>query len=305
MANSKKNNKELNNKMRIIILVFVGIIAFIVSVGMNIVGMKNAINKKPDSSGMAGLSVRTKKSESLGTKVETKVDTDGKIVEEDILVNAVPLIKLNNNNWDRIKANFSGFELDEEGNAVFKEGYKLYCNGTNVNYVIFDSTYEKEILGHLKVGTDFKTIEKTLGTPTFRTKDSLGYKTREAYVFFYNDEVVVYSNKSMSNKDLEIFLKSYLEKTYTKGRTYFLVELRNNYPDFIVEMDNENNIVIITSIVRQIVAKLDSIGNIEVELYNDYDIATEETKSLVDEKRYFTNEDDLVEILEHERVSGK
>ena len=124
-------------------------------------------------------------------------------------------------------------------------------------------------------------------------------------MFFYNDEVVVYSNKSMSNKDLEIFLKSYLEKTYTKGRTYFLVELRNNYPDFIVEMDNENNIVIITSIVRQIVAKLDSIGNIEVELYNDYDIATEETKSLVDEKRYFTNEDDLVEILEHERVSGK
>lgn len=305
MANS--NNKKLKNQnqIRIIILVAVGIIAFVVSVGMNISGMRSAINKEPDSSGMAGFSVRTKKSESLGTVKETKVDEKGNILEEDILVNAVPIIKLNNNGWDRVKANFSGFQLDENGTAIFEEGYKLYCNGKYVNYVLFDNTYEREVLGHFKVGDDFKSIEEKLGTPTFRSKDCLGYKTKEVYVFFYKDEIVVYSNKKISNKDLENLFKSYLNKTYEKGRTYFLVEIRNNYPDFTIEMDEENDVVTITSTLRQIVAKLDSHENIEVELYNGYEVATEETQKLIDEKRYLTNEEDLVEIVEDERVSGK
>lgn len=304
MANNKKKNVN-NEKMRIIILVFVGVIAFVVSVGMNIIGMKNAIEKKPDSSGMAGFSVRTKKSESLGTNIETKVNDEGKVIEDDILVNAVPIIKLNNNNWDRVKANFSGFKLDEDGNAEFDEGYKLFCNGTYVNYVVFDNIYQGEVLGHLKVGTDFKTIENKLGTPTFKTKEYLGYKTREVYVFFYKDEIAVYSNKKQSNKNLENFLKSYLEKTYQKGRTRFLVDIRNDYKDFIIEIDEATNIVTITSLVRQIVARLDSLGNMEVELYNGYDIALEDTQSLVDEKRYFLNDDDLVEVVESERRSSK
>ena len=41
-----------------------------------------------------------------------------------------------------MKSGFTDFELDENGNAVFKEGYILYCNGKFVNYVIFDNTYQ-------------------------------------------------------------------------------------------------------------------------------------------------------------------
>lgn len=301
MANNK--NKE---KKRIILLVLIGSFAFIVSIWMNIVGMKNAINKETDSSGMAGFSVRAKKTDDLDNNKETKINNKEKIIEEDLLVSALPIIKLNNNNWDRIKANFSGFKLDEEGNVLFEnKGYKFYCNGSFVNYIIFDETYKDEVVGHIKVGEDLKEIKKKLGKPTFKLVNGLGYKTKEVYVFFYENEIVVYPNMKYSNYKLEELLNNYANKIYQNGRTHFLVELRNNYKDFNIEMDENENTVKVISTARQITANLDSIGNIEVEFYNNYKFENEETNKLIKEGRYITKEEDLVKIFEDERVSGK
>lgn len=301
---SHKNEKELRKHLRIIILVVVGIIAFLVSILTNIIGMKQAINQESDTSGMVGFSVRNSGTASREKK-ETKVDSNGKIAEEDILTNAVPLVKLNNNGWDRVKAAFSGFQVDENGNTVFSDGYTLYCNGKYVNYVVFSSDYKGEVVGHLKVGTDLKTVERTLGTPTFQSKDYLGYKTREEYVFFYEDEISVYPNGNISNKKLEELFESYLNKTYEKERTYFVVDIRENYEDFTIELDSKTNVITLTSVTRQVIAKLDSLGNIEVEFYNGYKIANDSTKEYINQKLYVTNEEDLVEIAENERVSGK
>jgi len=304
MLESKEKN-EMKKKLRIIILIVVGIVSFIVSVGMNIIGMKSVINKETDTSGMAGFSIRTKNDTSLGTTQEIKVDSQGKIVEEDLLINCVPLVSLTNNNWDRIKAKFTGFQLDENKNAVFQEGFILYCNGKYVNYAIFDKTYPKEVVGHIKVGEDLKTIETKLGVPTFRTKEGIGYKSKQIYAFFYEDEIVVYPNGAGSNKQLEELFNQYCDKSYGKERTYFIMDIRNQYEDFKIEEDVEKNMIIITSIARQVIAKLDKLGNIEVELYNGYKIATEETQKNIDQRLYTTNEDDLVEITENERVRSK
>lgn len=302
---SKKEDDKLKRKLRIVVLTIVGIVAFVVSVGMNIIGMKNVINKAPDSSGMAGFSVRTKEDESLGIREEIKIDEQGKIIEEDLLLNSVPLVFLNNNNWDRIKAKLTDFQLDENGNAIFKDGYVCYCSGKHVNYMVFSKDYQSEVIGHIKVGTDLKTIEKTLGFPTFRLKDGIGYKTKQVYVFFYEDEIAVYPNGIGSNKDLENLFNQYSDKVYGKERTYFIIDIRNKFEDFEINEDLESNTVIITSIARQVVAKLDKLGNIEVELYNGYKIATEETQKKINEKLYLINEDDLVEITESERIRSK
>ena len=304
MPESKEKN-ELKKKLRIVILIIIGIVSFIVSVGMNVIGMKAVINKETDTSGMAGFSIRTKSDASLGSTQEIKVDSQGKVVEEDLLINCVPLVSLTNSNWDRIKARFTGFQLDEEGNAIFQDGFTLYCNGKYVNYVIFDKTYSKEVVGYIKVGEDLKTIEDKLGVPTFRTKEGIGYKSKQIYVFFYEDEIVVYPNGVGSNRKFEELLNQYCDKSYGKERTYFIIDIRNQYEDFKIEEDVENNTIIITSIARQVIAKLDKLGNIEVELYNGYKIATEETQNNVDQRLYTTNEDDLVEITENERVRSK
>ena len=305
MPTNKKNDTK--SKLRIIVLTVVGIVAFVVSVFMNIVGMTNAINKAPDSSGMAGISVRTSGKGNLGEQKTTKVNENtGKVVEEEFSVNALPIINLINNNWDRVQARFSGFELDSEGNASFEEdGYKLYCNGKYVNYIVFNNNFQKEIVGHLKINADKKTIEATLGTPTFERSECIGYKSREIYAFFYDGEIIIYPNRKMNNKNLETLLYSYKNGTYVKGRTYFLVDIRNNYPDFVIEQDVESDVITITSTTRQVIAKLDGLGNIEVEFYNGYEISEEMTKNKKKKKIYLTSEEDLVEIFENERVNGK
>ena len=297
---------KFKKQLRIIVLAVVGVVAFTVSVFMNIVGMRDAIQKAPDSSGMAWLSVRVKENKIDGKKQEIKVDKSGNIVEEDILVNALPIINLNNNNWDRIKAKFTGFQLDENGNAVFEEdGYTLFCNDTYVNYVVFNSNFKKDVIGHIKVGTDFEEIEEELGVPTFKREDCLGYKTREVYAFFYKDEIVVYPNKNISNSELEKLFNSYLEKTYERGRSYLLVEIRRDYKDFIIEEDLDTDIITITSATRKMKARLDGLGNIQLELYDGYNIALDKTKEYIEQKLYVQYEEDLVDMIEYERVNGK
>ncbi|MBR2290029.1 MAG: hypothetical protein IJ867_05440 [Clostridia bacterium] len=63
--NSKKKNQ--NNVLRIVILVVVGIVAAVVSVYMNVMGMKGVINKESNPSGMAGFSLRATGDGSLST----------------------------------------------------------------------------------------------------------------------------------------------------------------------------------------------------------------------------------------------
>lgn len=301
-----KSEKKYKRILKIIILAMIALISFVVSMGMNIIGMRSVINKEPNTSGMVGLSSRNTTSVTSKSKNETSKNKkeEKKYTEVDTLINAVPLISLNNSNWDKLKSGFSDVVLDEDGNYTSEEGYTLYCNGKKVNYIIFNSNFEGEIIGHLKVGDDFKTVKSKLGNPTFKSDEYIGYKTREVYVFFYKDQIVAYSNKDVTNNgDLETFLNSYFEKTYTEGRTRFLVEIRERYDDFEIEMDEETNTVIMTSLERQMKVKLDSIGTIEVELYDDYNVVNERTSELIEEGIFRTNEKDLVEVFEKERIA--
>ncbi len=291
------------NRIRTIVLVIIGVVAFVVSITMNIIGMRNALNKERDLSGMAGFSTRKNDSSSLSNS-NNKASKDKKneeIEEKDILINALPLVNLNNNLWDRVKAGFAGFEVNEAGNAIFDDGYIMYCNGKYVNSIVFDLTYEKEVMGHIRVGTDLKTIEKKLGTPTFKTKYYLGYKTREVYVFFHKDEIAVYSNRKMSNENLEELLASYTNNIDNISRSRFLANLRKDYEDFIIELDEEKDEVTAVSLARKVVIKLDSLGTIETEVYNGYDKVDDNNDNIL----YKTNKEDLIEIVENERIRGK
>ncbi len=296
MANNM--SKELRKKLRLIVIVIAGLAACIISVIINIVGLRQAATNSPSTSGMVGLSTRAAKPNNQTQKEEK----DEKIKEESILVNALPVIKLNNNSWDRMNSNFSDYQTDENGNLYFTEGYTIYCNKRSVTKVVFDETYTGETVGRIKVGTDLKDIQKTLGTPTFKLKDCIGYKTREVYVFYKKDEISVYPNMKISNQKFEELLNSYFEKTYGKDRTYFLVDIRNNFDDFEIEMDEENDIVTIKSLKRQVIAELGSLGDIEVEFYNGYQVALDSTQEHIDSNDYRTNEKDLINITESERI---
>ena len=52
-------------------------------------------------------------------------------------------------------------------------------------------------------------------------------------------------------------------------------------------------------------ARLDGLGNIQLELYDGYNIALDKTKEYIEQKLYVQYEEDLVDMIEYERVNGK
>jgi hypothetical protein len=81
-----------------------------------------------------------------------------------------------------------------------------------------------------------------------------------------------------------------------------LVDIRNNYLDFIIDYDEDNNIVL-TSLTRKIKLILDNDGNIEIELYYEYN-SGHMMKSYLEENRESVTQknEDVIEVFEHERV---
>ena len=58
---SQRREKEVKRKMRVILLILIGGIAFSISIITTIIGITDVIKKSPDSSGMSSFSVRTNK----------------------------------------------------------------------------------------------------------------------------------------------------------------------------------------------------------------------------------------------------
>ena len=80
-----------------------------------------------------------------------------------------------------------------------------------------------------------------------------------------------------------------------------LANLRKDYEDFIIELDEEKDEVTAVSLARKVVIKLDSLGTIETEVYNGYDKVDDNNDNIL----YKTNKEDLIEIVENERIRGK
>lgn len=198
------------------------------------------------------------------------------------------------NNWS-IKG--SGIKAEEKGIDHLKyKKYKVLTNNTFVNTIILNSDFEEEIIEGIKFGEDFNTIEKKVGKPTFTQNDMIGYKINNVYVFFYKDEVAIYPNIYFENLQLENLITKYLNNEYSSVAR-FSYDLIHTYLDFNSYVDDKNT-VILESPTRGIKMSITQDRNLNVEIYNNYDL-TEVTKKYIREDKFKTNfEIDLV--YEHE-----
>ena len=159
---------------KIIIFILLVIVVLIAVIFINVKNIKKVID------------INTGEKVNLSVPVsDSKEDSDSEEIDEvipeiDIKTNSIKLKLLINNGWDRVKAKFSsGYIIDENGNYVHDDGFTLYCESTNVKNIIFNSKYEDEVIGGIKVGTSQKDIKNILGEPTFENKElnMIGYKT--------------------------------------------------------------------------------------------------------------------------------
>lgn len=286
---------KISRSIKILVIILITVIAILIILVTNISGIKKSINSNENSAKKVGVSVSSNE----------KKEDDNIPITTEMKIDAMPLKMLNNNSWDRVKAKFSeGYKIDENGNYVHDEGFVLYCDGTNVQNIVFNTNYKESVVGGVTVGTSLKKIISNFGTPTFQQKSlgMIGYKIKDLYVFFYENEISIYPNKLLNNVNFESILSEYYKEVYNGNRTNFVLEIKRTYPDFTATEDNEN--IILRSVNRQIEIILGNDKNIKIIIYNGYKPdefinAIKESSDIIIEKT------DLAEKQEMERKLAK
>ena len=192
---------------------------------------------------------------------------------------------------------------------VFEDGYRYYPeqdievllqpNRTIIN-IVFGSGYKDDILSKVSRNASLKEIAETYpnyfaGGPT---EEYLAYTNGDSYVFFYKDEVSVYSFNQETYKTFDKFLKEYLE---TKDFDSFVKKVKNDIRSYSsCEIDFENQDALILYPTRGFKVEIHANDPSTITLYNNYTF-TEETKQLVKDGKITYVNKDSVEVFEKER----
>ena len=175
------------------------------------------------------------------------------------------LNKFDNNDWS-VKA--AGVKILEYGEDYLGySNYKVLTNDIYIDTIILESTYEEEVLEGIKVGTSKEEIKEKLGKPTFGNN---GYKIKDSYMFFYDDEIAIYPNTKFKNSKIENLIIEYINSEEKEERKVLAYEiLRDNF-DFDSFID-ENNVLNLVSPNRGITIHINENKQISIDIYNNYD----------------------------------
>ena len=126
------------------------------------------------------------------------------IEEIEISVDSQILQRCIDNNWRNEDIDFGTRE------SIFNKYYVYYDEGIRVRSIdekifniIFSKNYNENVVSGIFQGMDQDSIKRLLGKPVF-TDDELGvigYKGKQFYVFFYEDEISIYRNRIEETED--------------------------------------------------------------------------------------------------------
>lgn len=205
---------------------------------------------------------------------------------------------------------FSSIE-DKIGEGIdIGNNYKSYLNGNVkirvaannvVKNIVYCKGYENEITRGVKVGTPLKEIaEKYKNIAYGSVKDGfLAYRQQEFYVFFYEDEISLYTYGYVENTEFEGLLTEYLE---TNDLDTFVTRLTSkwlNYDKFEYNPETKNAKIVYASRGIEIDIEGNSPGG--VTLYNNYCFSDLTKKYVKNGLINFKYDEDLIYKTEKER----
>jgi hypothetical protein len=186
-----------------------------------------------------------------------------------LVSNVSVLDYLIDNDWST-KADFGTREsIFKNYNIYFDEGIEYRKIGSEVYNVIFTSNYTEPVVNNIRVGASLSAVKQSLGTPSFEDEDLnvIGYKGKDIYVFFTNNEISIYKNKKYDYtgfwKLIDKFLEEDMEfKDFMNELTYLWMDYSEYtyssesmfiaYPNRGIEVklnyDNESGIIIYNNI---------------------------------------------------------
>lgn len=227
--------------------------------------------------------------------------------KSDFVITNTTISTIANNNMYYTGTNtvFTDFDSRVDlGNGYYsyKEGTMLakLQSGRIIN-LILTKDFDEEIRKNIYVTTPLEEIYEKYDNPAFGglNEGFLAYRTRNSYIFFYEEEVSIYASQYEEKEEFDEYLSEYcntgnLEQLYSdfsrNWGNYYEIEynpelqkLKLSYPSRGIEIDIEGN---------------DSRG---IKIYNNYYL-TETVKSLIEDHKITLIEDkNLVFVVEQAR----
>lgn len=165
-------------------------------------------------------------------KQDSKISKENelKVEEKNLKVNSSILQKLINANWITSKVNLGTAESKfNKYDIYFDEGYEVRTIQGKVFNIVFTDKYNENVVENYKVGTDTETIKDDVGI-CYSDSGIVGYKTKDFYIFFSNNEISVYPNYGYSN--LDEFEKLIEEYSKNGDINDFMDKLTDLWPDY-------------------------------------------------------------------------
>ena len=254
--------------------------------------------------------------EFLINKVENfydKVDGDDYIKVDTTQIAHGNTFSINNYFLDRLE--LYGFYFDKvadkfgEGTEL-SNGYMSYQNGEilvrnaptgAVKHILFTEDYDEQITSRLTTGMSLEEIVETEPVYDFGSIEDgyIGYRQVAYYLFFYKDEVSVYTYSYKKHTVFEELLEEYLE---TKDLEKFVKRLSKKFMAYdYLEYDKDTQSAKILYSTRGIDINIKNNDPRGITFYNNYYL-TDYTKSLIKTGVVsFEPDKDLIEKVEIER----
>lgn len=196
------------------------------------------------------------------------------------------------------------YEVDEDGYRYYPDSdieVLLQPNKAIMN-IVYGPGYKDKILTEVERNASLKEIAEVYpnyfaGGPS---EGYLAYTNRENYIFFYKDEVSIYTYNPETYMKFDKLLNEYLE---TKNFDSFVRKLKNeirSYSSYEVDFDRKDAMILYPT--RGIKVEIHSNDPTTITLYNNY-YFTEETKQLVKDGKITYVNKDSVEVFEQQRRS--
>lgn len=156
------------------------------------------------------------------------------ITEIDIQSNEINTLL--ENNWKITSLELEEKEYGDENYDRYPiEGLRIRNERNKVLNIIFTQKYEKEIVNGLTTKNSLEEVVETLGEPTFGSleEQTIGYKGKDIYVFFSEDEVSVYKVEEIQKTEefIEVVNK-YLDERNLKTFISNVTDVWEDYDEY-------------------------------------------------------------------------
>lgn len=158
------------------------------------------------------------------------------------------------------ESTFKGYDI------YYDEGFQIKKIDGKVFNIVFTDKYEGNVINNLKVSSSLEEIKNELGKPQFESGNLIGYKSKDIYVFFYNNQISIYRIDSYDSDKFAELVEKYKDNTDTNA---FVDEVKSIWTDYDI-FDYKTNYLKVQYTLKGICIKYDSTEKQGIVIYNNY-----------------------------------